>query len=355
MHRIASGVLVVLFLLLMASWFYLPRWVHPPTKTDPAFEKEVAKLEKIASDKKKDSLKPFFFDPNTLSREKWLEMGFDEKKANGIINYRKNGGRFRSKEDFKKLRIITDFEYSQLAPFIRIGSDDARPDTARKERSAPPKPFPFNPNDIENLDWRQLGLKAYQYRNLVSYINAGGVFRVKGDLLKMYSIEEPDYERLYPYILLPEKDTAAKSAYQKPPGNAIAVEINSADSADLIRLSGIGPVFAKRIIRYRDRLGGFVDKRQLLEVFGMDTARYRRFAGQVEIDTRLVQKMDLNEVSFKTMLRHPYVEYYIVKSIYRYKDQQGNFDSVGELKNVPLVYDELYEKLKPYFTVVKTK
>jgi competence protein ComEA len=129
------------------------------------------------------------------------------------------------------------------------------------------------------------------------------------------------------------------------------VELNSADTSDLIKLRGIGPVFSGRIVAYREKLGGFYDKSQLLEVFGIDTNRYFQFAHQVFADTLKLKKMDLNHTTFKDLLRHPYLEYYLVKSIFNYKDAVGAFRSVDELRQIDMVYDQLFEKIKPYLTV----
>jgi competence ComEA-like helix-hairpin-helix protein len=171
----------------------------------------------------------------------------------------------------------------------------------------------------------------------------------------MYSISDPDYKKLADFILLPEKDTLKKKKPVHHIKKEIIIEINNADSAELTKLRGIGPSYARRIIKYRSLLGGYFQKEQLLEVFGMDSIRYNGFIDDVELNAGLVQKMDLNNVEFKVLLKHPYVEYYIVKSIFKFKDEHGRFDSVGELKDVPLIYDELYEKLKNYLTVKESK
>jgi len=351
-QRIASAGLL---LLLMSGTLFLliqDQLFRPSLTFDQDFEQEVRRFETL--NRKYDTLTPFVFDPNTTTLEQWLQMGFDEKKASSILKYIRSGGKFGTKEDFHRLRIITDKEFAQLEPFIKISKKKPAKVHAGV-KTVKPEPFPFDPNHIEETDWQKLGLKAYQYQNIVSYVRAGGVFRTKRDLLKLYSISDDDYHKLARYILLPEKDTAKKWKKHKPkPHEKVLVELNSADSADLTMLYGIGPSFAKRIIRYRNMLGGYCNKSQLLEVYGMDSSRYNGFAEQVRINTGLVQKIDLNNSDFKTILKHPYVEYYIVKSIFKYKEANGRFDSVAELKNVPLIYDELYEKLKPYFTVTNT-
>jgi DNA uptake protein ComE-like DNA-binding protein len=348
--------LFAVLLLVIAANFLLPQFAQPNFVEFSDFEEEVRQFEALMHKAdKKDTLTPFPFDPNTLSHERWLELGLSKKQVDMIFNYKDAGGKFKNKDDVEKMYSISDEEFATLESFIEIVEVELKTSRPAKRQKPKPDPFPFNPNNIAEVDWGKLGLKEYQYHNILNYINAGGVYKVKNDLLKMYSISDIDYERLYGFILLPEKDTLKKERYVQKIKVEVIVEINSADSADFVKLRGIGPSYTRRIIKYRDLLGGYFQKEQLLEVFGMDTVRYNGFIENVELNTGLVQKMDLNEVEFKMLLKHPYVEYYIVKSIFNFKDEHGRFDSVSELRNVPLIYDELYQKLKHYLIVKESK
>lgn len=341
---------------MIAANFLLPRFIQPDFGEFSDFEDEVRQFEALMQKAgKKDTLTPFPFDPNTLSHERWLDLGLSKKQVDMIFNYKEAGGKFKNKDDVKKMYSISEEEFAVLMPYIEIVEMEKKTTLIATKEKPKPEPFPFNPNNIEDIDWKKLGFKEYQYHNILNYINAGGVYKVKNDLLKMYSISDLDYERLYDFILLPEKDTLTRRQYVQQFKEEVLVEINSADSADFVKLRGIGPSYARRIIKYRNLLGGYFQKEQLLEVFGMDTTRYNGFIENVELNTGLVQKMDLNAVEFKILLRHPYVEYYIVKSIFNFKDEHGRFESVSELKNVPLIYDELYQKLKHYLIVKESE
>ena len=355
-QRNASLILFVILLLVIAANFLLPYFVKPNFVEFSDFEEEVRQFEALMHKAdKKDTLTPFPFDPNTLSHERWLELGLSKKQVDMIFNYKDAGGKFKDKDDLKKMYSISEEEFAVLMPYIEIVKIEKKSNLNATKEKPKPEPFPFDPNNIEDIDWKKLGFKEYQYYNILNYINAGGIYKVKGDLLKMYSISDLDYERLYDFILLPEKDTLRGKQIVQQISEDLKVEINSADTSDLIKLRGIGPSYAKRIIKYRNLLGGYFQKGQLLEVYGMDTTRYNGFIDNVELNNGLVQKMDLNAVEFKSLLKHPYVEYYIVKSIFNFKDKHGRFDSVSELKNVPLIYDELYEKLRHYLTVKESE
>jgi DNA uptake protein ComE-like DNA-binding protein len=228
-------------------------------------------------------------------------------------------------------------------------------------------PFYFDPNNISEQQWLDMGIGSKIAGNISRYKAKGGSFRDKEGLHRIYGMEDSVFAILEPYLKFKEKekDTSSKyheykekehpayaeKTYKKYEADTIVIEINSADSSALLGLKGIGPSFAGRIIKYRERLGGFTSPGQLLEIWGMDSLRYDQFKSHVNVDTSLVRKIDLNAVTFKELLRHPYFEYYLVKAIFNYKDDVKAFDSVGQLRKIPVMYEELYRKIEPYLEV----
>lgn len=130
------------------------------------------------------------------------------------------------------------------------------------------------------------------------------------------------------------------------------IEINSADSAALDELPGIGPSFAKRIIKYRGMLGGFVNTRQLKEVYGMDSVRLKGFINLIAIDTSAIRKLDVNSATFKELLAHPYLEFEQVKAISRFRDKKGTLTSPFELWAAGILADTLWNYLSPYLVAL---
>lgn len=126
------------------------------------------------------------------------------------------------------------------------------------------------------------------------------------------------------------------------------ININRADSAQLLPLPGIGPVFAGRIIKYRNLLGGFACIDQLKEVYGINAEMIDMLAGRIIIDTTALAKLDLNRASFKDLLRHPYLEYEDVLSLVKYRDFAGTIQSPGELLENHILADSVLQKVKPY-------
>lgn len=127
----------------------------------------------------------------------------------------------------------------------------------------------------------------------------------------------------------------------------IIVDLNTADTTLLKRLPGIGSSFAKRIVEYREKLGGYCETVQLLEVYRMDTARYNEIKDYVKIDSLFVpNKLKINSDAFKMMVKHPYLEYDDVKKIVNHREQKGMIASWGQLRNI--VGDGVNPKLRYY-------
>jgi len=228
-------------------------------------------------------------------------------------------------------------------------------------------PFYFDPNELSEEQWLNMGMKTKIIRNIMRYREKGGTFRDKEGFRKIYGMEDSVFAILDPYIRIKEKPKAPSSSYLKyndkkdsaKPGNTytkykqdtLIIELNSADSASLLVLHGIGPSYAGRIIKYRELLGGFINVEQLKEIRGLDSIRFNQFRDQVTVNPVPVRKIDLNSVAFKEMLKHPYFEYYLVKEIFNYKDEIKAYDSVGQLRKIPVMYEELYQKIAPYLKV----
>lgn len=125
-------------------------------------------------------------------------------------------------------------------------------------------------------------------------------------------------------------------------------DINRADSAGLLPLPGIGPVFAGRIIKYRNLLGGFVSVDQLREVYGMPEATLDMIRDRILVDTSAIDKMQLNRITFSELLRHPYLDYEQVKALVNYREFKGNIQSISELQTNFILADSVLKRVLPY-------
>jgi competence ComEA-like helix-hairpin-helix protein len=222
-------------------------------------------------------------------------------------------------------------------------ADDDKPGSDKK--NAEPVMFPFNPNNLTAAQWEQLGLSTQQVDVIKHYQDKGGRFYSKEDVKKMYVISDADYKRLEPYINI------SKSAYtNKKVKTGEIIELNTADSARLTMLKGIGPSFAVQIIRYRGRLGGFYHKEQLTEVYGIDSLKYEEIKEQVSVNISKIKKISINTISFSQLRIFPYLSYKQANAIIEYRKQHGNYASIADLKNIVLLDEGILRKIEPYLS-----
>ncbi|NCD70913.1 helix-hairpin-helix domain-containing protein [Mucilaginibacter agri] len=213
--------------------------------------------------------------------------------------------------------------------------DSASVDDVSKPAS--PVLFNFNPNHLPDDQWRKLGMNERQIAMIDNYQAKGGKFYKKADLQKMYSITADDYKRLEPYIQLPADMPAA------------IIDINRADSASLVTLKGIGPAYAMRIIRYRDKLGGFYKKNQLKEVFGIDEEHYLLIKDQLKLNPASIHKLNINQATFDDLRRYPYLSYKQINAIIQYRNEHGDYDNFDDLKDVAILDDVTLSKVRAYW------
>jgi DNA uptake protein ComE-like DNA-binding protein len=126
------------------------------------------------------------------------------------------------------------------------------------------------------------------------------------------------------------------------------LELNATDSIALIDLPQIGEVMASRIQRYRDRLGGFVCFEQLYEVKGMDSARFATVRPYLQLDPSAIHRLEVNRDDFKTLLRHPYLEYEQVKAIVNHRERKGLIRNWEQLQGIVGEVNPLLEQYISY-------
>lgn len=213
--------------------------------------------------------------------------------------------------------------------------------------------FVFNPNTITEAEMKRLGLNKRIVNTLLKYRNKGGVFYKKEDVKKIYGMNDSIYAVIDPYILIPIDEELKQLAsdsiilpleeLKKP-----TIEINSADSVSLLKLYGIGPVYAGRILKYRNLLGGFVRKNQLLEVYGITPETYDEIEKNIVLDVDFINKINLNTATFEQLNKHPYLDSYQANAILEYRIIIGEISSVEEIVENNLLPEDLFEKIKPY-------
>ncbi|MCL1867346.1 MAG: helix-hairpin-helix domain-containing protein, partial [Paludibacter sp.] len=134
----------------------------------------------------------------------------------------------------------------------------------------------------------------------------------------------------------------------------IVVEINSADTAELMQIRGIGRYYAKGIVAYRKQLGGFSSVEQLLELKNMHSENYEKIKNSFTVDVSKIQKIRVNTATTERLKAHPYIGFYRAKEIYELRRQKGKLQNINDLKkeftNEKDFTPDWYEKIAPYLS-----
>ncbi|MEC3880422.1 helix-hairpin-helix domain-containing protein [Parapedobacter sp. 10938] len=227
--------------------------------------------------------------------------------------------------------------------------------------------FKFDPNGLPVVDWKRLGLSERQIRMIKNYEAKGGHFWKKEDLAKIYAINDTDYARLEPYIDIKQTKrlelpatTASRhdsgmrviqSVEQPTTLRILHVDLNDADSLELQYLPGIGPVFASRIVRFRDMLGGFHHVSQLMDVYGFDSVRFAGLSQHVYVDTSNVERIALNTAEYQRFRDHPFINHKLANAIVQYRKQHGPYRSIRDLLHIAIMDEQIFLKIAPYLTL----
>ncbi|AKD55332.1 helix-hairpin-helix domain-containing protein [Spirosoma radiotolerans] len=250
-------------------------------------------------------------------------------------------------------------------------ADRGEKEKTTAERFSDPKLVHFDPNTISVAGWQQLGVPRWMAERIEKYRSKGGQFRRKEDLLKIYDFPPDLYDQLEPYITLKEtpqstqfkndRFTANKPfpnqpykpndrpAYSERPAKPVLqpFDINTADTAQLIALKGIGATLAGRIVKFRDALGGFVSTDQFREIYGLDSLALTELQTFGKIRSS-VRKIPVNTASAEELDRHPFLSRRQAQIIVNYREQHGAYTSAESLKPIRVLDAKTIEKIAPY-------
>lgn len=270
--------------------------IHYASKSHPLYSKEEGMVHEL-----------FPFDPNTASAEDFERLGLESWQARSIIRFREKGGIFSRPSDFARVYGITKRTYEVLLPFIQI-ADDYKPaaDFYGKE------------------GYGRSGRRYTPYYN-----NREERYR-RYDQDKTSLSEGKSEAKVYSY---PHKLRANEH-----------IEINGADTTLLMKIPGIGSYYASRIVRYRERLGGFASAQQLEEIDGLPESAI----AYIKIDYQQIRKMNLNKLTLNQLKKHPYLNFYQAKEICDYRRLKGPLHSIEDLKLLKDFPPDEIDRLKPY-------
>ena len=336
--------IVLIFLLAVANKLIF--YFEKPAKIDVALLDSARNELGLAIDSinEKETLQSlFFFDPNTIGSASLDSLDVPASVKINLLKFRNKGGKIYSKADFKKIYGVTDQIYNQVSPFLLLENESNQ----KEEISSTADLFSFDPNKATDSEFLRLGFSDKQIKTIRNYIDKGGFFRDKKDFFKIRVITEKQKKILSDWIVI-------ESTEKKPSGNgssikAINIELNSADSIQLKQLPGIGTVLAKRIVKYRDLLGGFYTVDQLKEVYGLSEQTALIIEDKLTVDITRIKKLNLNFADEYELSRHPYLKKNLASKIVKFRTKHGSFQDFVILRDSMILNIDEYNRIRPYF------
>jgi DNA uptake protein ComE-like DNA-binding protein len=238
--------------------------------------------------------------------------------------------------------------------YVRSRSEGAKKNNSSMERI--PDPFPFDPNVATTEEWQRLGLSDRTITTIQRFRDKGGRFRKPADIMKIYGLHPSLAAQLMPYVRIP----SPQNMRHDPPDSLMTkhqfskaapriLDINKADSADWESLPGIGPTLAGRIIKYRNKLGGFHTITQVGETYGLADSVFRRVEKRLQLgDAQPSGLIPVNSATFEQLSNHPYIPFRLAKAIISYRDQHGPYKRKEDLMRIAIMTTEALDKMMPY-------
>lgn len=290
--------LIILFLSVLP---YLVVTSDQNSLTYAQFEQEIALMQAVDSNdfqnngfnptNNSGALNPFYFDPNTVNPKELKRFGLPDYLINRFDKFRNSGFRFKQVADLKRIYGLNEIYFNRIAPFVSIHNPNSNNRLAKD----------FNNSQIE------------------------------------FESENNDFN----------KGKAINYGTFKHKTNEI-IELNTADSNQLITVKGIGPYLASKIIKYRNALGGFVQTNQLSEIYNVSADQIAAFLPFVTVNPNYIRKLNINTAGFNDLNAHPYISSAEAKAIIKFRSQHGTFQEIGDLQKMVNIKPETLTKIGPY-------
>lgn len=211
----------------------------------------------------------------------------------------------------------------------------------------------FNPNELDKSGWMETGLSEKQAESVMRYLARGKGLHSLDDVNKIRVLSEKwhrlnDQLMVFPIV---SNETPFSADVEDAVEIEHLLELNVADTNELVAIRGIGAYSARAIVKYRDRLGGFVSYEQLNDIRALREEVKEVLRQKTTLDNRLVRKICIDTCSVDGLSKLPYLSVKQARTILNYRDAHGGFTEVKQIKSCVVVSDSLFLRLEPYLTI----
>lgn len=225
-----------------------------------------------------------------------------------------------------------------------------------------PKRYPFNPNFISDYKGAILGMSNQEIDRLLQYRKAGNWINSASDFKRVTGVSDSLLDALSPYFKFPDwvthpkprndfKNNKTRNGFVEVPF-AQKQDLNKATETQLQQVSGIGVAISKRIVAYRNKLGGFSNDIQLYDVYGLDASVVQRALNLFTVKTpRSIARINVNTASASDISTIPGVSFDLAKKIWEYRRLREKLNSLDELAKIDGMSERKLRLIQLYLSV----
>jgi len=279
-------------------------------------------------------------------------FGYNKRQRNGIFFLLLTIVLFQSIFFFVDFSSKEDFGFSSTEIELFQNEIDSLKNIELEKRK--PKIYPLNPNYITDYKGYQLGMNTEEIDRLLLFRSKGTFVNSAKEFQKVTKVSDSLLDIVSPYFKFPKwvtlKNTFQKSNSKKSTNKPIIKKaLNKATALDLRIVNGIGEKLANRIIDYRTKLQGFSYNNQLYEVWNLDKELVDTILLYFEVmEIPVIQKININEATFKQVLSIVYIDYELTKKIFNYRDEVAEIQNIKELKKIDDFPIEKFDRIALY-------
>ena len=306
------------------------------------------------------NLQLFNFDPNTANEDDLEQLGLTFKQINTLLNYRKKGGKFTCKDDFKKLYGIRYRQFQILRPYIslpekdtaeiqytannptelKISSTTTQQPTNPNDDSTKTSLFKFDPNFISEEDMYRLGFYTKQIESFIKMRNEGKKYYIKQDFADLYFVNDKKFKELAPYIYIDLVKLLGHEAYN----------LNTVTTEELVSKIDIPEKDAQKIIEMRTALGGFYSVYQLSDC-GIEYNLAKKYSEYLFVAPSFkINKTNINDISDDDLKAHPLFNTKQADVVIKYRTEKGRLMHIEDLRSLNRFDKNELKKIERYFS-----
>ena len=342
---------LVYLLPLLAIVALLAALAEPKEKSHDKSEKVEGFSNIAQTAEKANPIRPFRFDPNTATFEEFVSLGLSKTTAAGIIKYRKRGKVFSIPEEFAACYGVSDSAYQALKPYISIAAEfEVKPFERHPDRELRDTIIHYEPFRLDTVSVAYLQTIGFSHRRATAFLRyrdmRGGLRNIE-EVRECYVIPAAECDTLAKYIIFPEPKNA-EPTNQK-------IELNTADSAALRSIYGIGEKSVVEIMEYRQKLGGFARVEQLAEVKSVTESNFEKILQQIYCDSCNISKIDVNFARSQRLAAHPYISDRALRKLLKTRQLKGGWFTIEEMINDDIFTRDEAERLRPYLRFTRAR